>query len=173
MQITPISRPAKQQVINDRLAKIDTVSGKILIHQILQGDELVFDLDTYSRNESVIGISYEFIDQHNNMISSGSLDYDLNPIPASFALKDNYPNPFNPTTTIRYDLPTAALVNIVIYDITGREVARPLSTRKGAGYHSAIWNAKNFNGEHVAAGIYFYQIQTKEFVQTKKMLLLK
>ncbi|MEC7871718.1 MAG: Ig-like domain-containing protein [Candidatus Neomarinimicrobiota bacterium] len=173
MQITPISRPAKQQVINDRLAKIDTVSGKILIHQILQGDELAFDLNTYSRNESVVSISYEFIDHHNNMMSSGSLDYDLNPIPASFALKDNYPNPFNPTTTIRYDLPTAALVNIVIYDITGREVARPLSTRKGAGYHSAIWNAKNFNGEHVAAGIYFYQIQTKEFVQTKKMLLLK
>ena len=101
------------------------------------------------------------------------MDYKLKPIPATFALKDNYPNPFNPTTTIRYDLPAAALVNIVIYDITGREVARPLSTTQNPGYHSVIWNSKNFNGESVAAGIYFYQIQTKEFVQTKKMLLLK
>ncbi len=172
IQITAPS-PVKQQAINSRLAKIDTVSGKILIHQILNDDALTFDLNTYSRDESVISISYEFIDQHNNMVSSGSLDYELNPIPASFALKDNYPNPFNPTTTIRYDLPTAALVNIVIYDITGREVARLLSATQNAGYHSAIWNSKNFNGESVSAGIYFYQIQTKEFVQTKKMLLLK
>ena len=172
MKITPIGVLGIQG-INSRLSKIDTVSGKILIHQILNGDDIAFDLNPYSRDESNVAISYEFIDQNNNTISSGSLDYKLNPIPATFALKDNYPNPFNPTTTIRYDLPTSALVNIVIYDITGREVARPLSSMQNPGYHSVIWNSKNFNGESVAAGIYFYQIQTKEFVQTKKMLLLK
>ena len=172
MKITPIGALGIQG-INSRLSKIDTVSGKILIHQILNGDDIAFDLNPYSRDESNVAISYEFIDQNNNTISSGSLDYKLNPIPATFALKDNYPNPFNPTTTIRYDLPTSALVNIVIYDITGREVARPLSSMQNPGYHSVIWNSKNFNGESVAAGIYFYQIQTKEFVQTKKMLLLK
>ena len=172
MKIKPIG-PVGMQGINTRLSKIDTVSGKILIHQILNGDDITFDLNPYSQDESYIAISYEFVDQNNNMISSGSVDYKLKPIPATFALKDNYPNPFNPTTTIRYDLPAAALVNIVIYDITGREVARPLSTTQNPGYHSVIWNSKNFNGESVAAGIYFYQIQTKEFVQTKKMLLLK
>ena len=172
IKINPIG-PVGMQGIKNRLSKIDTVSGKILIHQILNGDDITFDLNPHSRDESNIAISYEFVDQNNNMISSGSVDYKLKPIPATFALKDNYPNPFNPLTTIRYDLPTAALVNIVIYDITGREVARPLSTTQNAGYHSAIWNSKNFNGESVAAGIYFYQIQTKEFVQTKKMLLLK
>ena len=172
MKIKPIG-PVGMQGINTRLSKIDTVSGKILIHQILNGDDITFDLNPHSRDESNIAISYEFVDQNNNMISSGSVDYKLKPIPATFALKDNYPNPFNPLTTIRYDLPTAALVNIVIYDITGREVARPLSSAQNPGYHSVIWNSKNFNGESVAAGIYFYQIQTKEFVQTKKMLLLK
>ena len=172
MKINPIG-PVGIQGIKNRLSKIDTVSGKILIHQILNGDDITFGLNPYSEDESNIAISYEFIDQNNNMISSGSVDYKLKPIPATFALKDNYPNPFNPSTTIRYDLPTAALVNIVIYDITGREVARPLSSAQNPGYHSVIWNSKNFNGESVAAGIYFYQIQTKEFVQTKKMLLLK
>ena len=162
-----------EQGANSRLSKIDTVSGRILLHQIVSDEEITFDLSSYSRNQSNLDISYQFVDQNNNTVSSGYLDYELKPIPGTFALKDNYPNPFNPSTTIRFDLPTDAMVNIIIYDITGREVARPLSTRKNAGYHSAVWNSKNFNGESVSAGIYFYQIQTKEFVRSKKMLLLK
>ena len=162
-----------EQGVNSRLSKIDTVSGKILLHQIVSDEEIVFDLNSYLRKHSNLAISYQFVDQNNNTISSGFLDYELKPIPGAFALKDNYPNPFNPSTTIRFDLPMDAMVNIIIYDITGREVARPLSTRKNAGYHSAVWNSKNFNGESVSAGIYFYQIQTKEFVRSKKMLLLK
>ena len=95
------------------------------------------------------------------------------PIPAQFALQDNYPNPFNPSTTIRYDIPNDAFINIVIYDITGREISRPISKRQSAGYHSTVWNGTNQKGEMQAAGIYFYQIQTKDFIKTKKMLFLK
>jgi hypothetical protein len=168
-----ISKLSNSESVNTRLSKVDTVMGRILIHQILTNDKIEFELDTYGRDESLLQISYEFIDKHNSVISAGSADYELKPIPARFALQDNYPNPFNPSTTIRYDIATSAFVDIVIYDITGREIARPISKQQSPGYHSAVWNGANQKGEMQAAGIYFYQIQTKEFVQTKKMLLLK
>jgi hypothetical protein len=168
-----ISKLSNSESVNTRLSKVDTVMGRILIHQILTNDKIEFELDTYGRDESLLQISYEFIDKYNSVISAGSADYELKPIPARFALQDNYPNPFNPSTTIRYDIATSAFVDIVIYDITGREIARPISKQQSPGYHSAVWNGANQKGEMQAAGIYFYQIQTKEFVQTKKMLLLK
>ena len=168
-----LSKLSNDKGINTRLSKVDTTSGRILIHQILSDDNIVFDLDTYGRSTSNLQVSYEFIDKNNTMISVGSLDYELKPIPAQFALQDNYPNPFNPSTTIRYDIPNDAFINIVIYDITGREIARPISKQQSAGYHSTVWNGTNQKGEMQAAGIYFYQIQTKDFIKTKKMLFLK
>ena len=167
------SKMSDSQTMNTRLSKVDTVSGRILIHQIVTNDEIEFEIDTYGRDNSLMQVSYEFIDKHNSVISSGSTDYELKPIPDRFALQDNYPNPFNPSTTIRYDIATSAFVDIVIYDITGREIARPISKHQNPGYHQTIWNGANQKGEMQSAGIYFYQIQTKEFVQTKKMLLLK
>tara|TARA_B100001250_G_scaffold86905_1_gene71853 strand:- start:1986 stop:2348 length:363 start_codon:yes stop_codon:yes gene_type:complete len=101
------------------------------------------------------------------------LDFELTPVPTEFALQQNYPNPFNPLTTINYNLPKASFVNLVIYDILGREVKRLISQEQQAGYHSLIWNSKDNFGRPVSAGIYFYQIQSKEFVKTKKMILLK
>ena len=167
------SKMSDSQNMNTRLSKVDTVSGRILIHQILTNDEIEFEIDTYGRDNSLMQVSYEFIDKHNSVISSGSTDYELKPIPDRFALQDNYPNPFNPSTTIRYDIATSAFVDIVIYDITGREIARPISKQQNPGYHQTIWNGANQKGEMQSAGIYFYQIQTNGFVQTKKMLLLK
>ncbi len=168
-----LSKLSNDKGINTRLSKVDTTSGRILIHQILSDDNIVFDLDTYGRSASSLQVFYEFIDKNNTMISKGSLDYELKPIPAQFALQDNYPNPFNPSTTIRYDIPNDAFINIVIYDITGREISRPISKQQSAGYHSTVWNGTNQKGETQAAGIYFYQIQTKDFIKTKKMLFLK
>jgi hypothetical protein len=96
-----------------------------------------------------------------------------NMIPEVFALHQNYPNPFNPITTLRYDLPENSLVNIIIYDLLGREVRTLVNTTQDAGFRSVIWNATNDYGKPVSAGVYLYQIQAGEFVQTKKMVLLK
>ena len=94
-------------------------------------------------------------------------------IPTVYALKDNYPNPFNPVTTLRYDLPENGLVNITIYDMLGREVKTLINQAQDAGYRSLIWDATNDYGKPVSAGIYLYQIQAGEYMQTKKMVLLK
>ena len=94
-------------------------------------------------------------------------------MPIEFSLYDNYPNPFNPKTTISFELSHNAFVNIAIYDMMGRKVNTLVSSQQTAGYKSVQWNATNDKGSPVSAGIYLYMIQTGEFNQTKKMVLLK
>ena len=94
-------------------------------------------------------------------------------VPVVYALHQNYPNPFNPITTLQYDLPEDAMVNITIYDMMGRIVSNLVSSQQNAGYKSTQWNATNNTGQPVSAGLYLYTIQAGKFRQTKKMVLLK
>ena len=94
-------------------------------------------------------------------------------IPVKYAFHQNYPNPFNPVTTLRYDIPENSHVNITIYDMLGRQVKTLINQTQDAGYRSVIWDATNDYGKLVSAGIYLYQIQAGEYMQTKKMVLLK
>ena len=100
--------------------------------------------------------------------SNQTIDY-----PVIFKLNNCYPNPFNPVTTLRYDLPENGLVNITVYDMLGREVKTLVNRTQDAGYKSVIWDATNDYGKPVSAGIYLYQIQVGDYMQTKKMVLLK
>jgi hypothetical protein len=88
--------------------------------------------------------------------------------PARFALEQNYPNPFNPATTIRYELPKATKVSLRIYNVLAQLVATLVNERQEPGYHQFQWNASN-----VPSGIYFYRLQAGDFVETKKLILLK
>ena len=94
-------------------------------------------------------------------------------IPITFALHQNYPNPFNPITSLRYDLPEQAQVTLTLYDLIGREVTQLVNTTQEAGYRSVQWDATDKTGKPVSAGVYLYQIRAGEFVQTRKMVLLK
>jgi len=96
-----------------------------------------------------------------------------NRIPQKYLLKDNYPNPFNPLTTIAYDLHQKSIVDITIYDMLGNVVNNLVNQKETYGYESIQWNATNNQGQPVAAGIYLYTIEAGEFRQTKKMVLLK
>ena len=91
----------------------------------------------------------------------------------SFQIYFNYPNPFNPITTLHYDLPEDKMVNITIYDIMGNVVRNLLQSKQLAGNKSIQWNATNDKNETVSAGIYLYTIDLGNFRKTKKMLLLK
>ncbi|MGA2623602.1 MAG: YCF48-related protein [Bacteroidota bacterium] len=96
--------------------------------------------------------------------------------PREFALRQNFPNPFNPSTTIQFDVPVQALVTVNIYNILGQRVVSPVSARQYApGSYSVVWNGANF-----ASGVYFYQLIAKDsetgsvrFLQVKKLVLLK
>ena len=108
-----------------------------------------------------------------NTMVIGTLSIDGKMIPDVFALHQNYPNPFNPVTTLRYDLPEDAMVNITIYDMIGRVVKTMVNSQQNAGFKSVRWDATNNAGSPVSAGLYLYMIQAGEFRQTKKMVLLK
>lgn len=97
-------------------------------------------------------------------ISSGN----LSEVPVSFLLDQNFPNPFNPTTTIRFSIPKRQNVNLSIYDLLGREVETLINMELEAGRHSVVFDAAGFAG-----GVYFYRMQTESFVSTKKFILLK
>ena len=94
-------------------------------------------------------------------------------LPITYNLYNAYPNPFNPATTIPYELLINGYVNITIYDMLGREVKTLVNQAQDAGYQSVVWNATNDYGKPVSAGIYLYQIQAGEYITTKKMVLLK
>ena len=94
-------------------------------------------------------------------------------IPDNYQLKDAYPNPFNPVTTIEYGIPEAAYVKILVYDLLGQKVKILEFSQKEAGYFTTQWDGTNQHGESVSAGMYFYRIRTGNFSDTKKIILLK
>ena len=88
--------------------------------------------------------------------------------PKEFKLEQNFPNPFNPTTTIQYQLPQDARVTLKIYDILGSEVATLVNEEQEAGYKEV-----QFTGSNIASGMYVYRLQAGEYISVKKMLMVK
>ena len=93
--------------------------------------------------------------------------------PSSFKLYSNFPNPFNPVTSLSYDLPKDSYVSIIIYDMLGNVINNLVKSNQSSGFKSVQWNATNNQGEPVSAGVYLYSIEAGNFRQTKKMILLK
>ena len=106
-------------------------------------------------------------------MGSGYDEILLSPVPEEFALHQNYPNPFNPITTIQYDIPYQTDIRLIIFDILGRQVVQLVDQTLDAGYHSTIWNGQDSFGLPVSAGVYFFQLQSNDFIKTQKMILLK
>jgi len=94
-------------------------------------------------------------------------------VPATFRLYANYPNPFNPSTTIRFDLPASGPVNLSIYALDGSRVATLVDGELPAGRHDAVWSGRNIRGQRAASGLYFYRIRTPQAVLTQRMMLVK
>ena len=129
------------------------------------GNEKVYDLDALQE----LGL-YQQMAVLNN--TTTSTDDDMIS-PNTYALYQNYPNPFNPSTTLNYYLPSSTSVRLIIYDMLGNVVNNLINANQSSGYKSVQWNATNNQGEPVSAGVYLYKIQAGDFVDTKKMILLK
>ena len=95
-------------------------------------------------------------------------DTDNSPLPEQYILLQNYPNPFNPTTTIKYSIPKSGEVSLIVYNLIGQEVIRLVNENQQQGNHQVKWNASN-----VASGMYIYRLQAGDYVETRKMVLLK
>ena len=94
-------------------------------------------------------------------------------VPQVFVLQPNFPNPFNPSTTIRYQLPVGSEVSLEIYDVLGQKVRTLVSGKQAAGFHRMVWDSRDDSGRQVAAGAYLYRLRAGDFTQVRKLMLLK
>jgi hypothetical protein len=104
---------------------------------------------------------------------NGSFEYSLEVkvevgAPQEFSLEQNYPNPFNPSTKIQYSVPQTSQVQIKVFDVIGNEIETLVNEEKPLGTYEITWYAEN-----LPSGVYFYQLKAREFIQTKKMILIK
>lgn len=146
---------------------------------ISQGDDpdsMMFDIDQ-DDNDPFFQIKLELNDAESTFKSQAAVPVTIGPpmpkrsgrlLPTEYSLDQNYPNPFNPVTTIRYKLPEASPVTLIIYDVLGKEVAKLVNEHKEAGAYSVTWDASN-----IASGTYFYTLTAGDVSVTKRLLLLK
>ncbi|MBN2088984.1 VCBS repeat-containing protein [candidate division KSB1 bacterium] len=131
-------------------------------------------ISTYGGTKTLTGWLDNFI------ITKGEIYYPPSAIdendfmnPAHFQLNQNFPNPFNPITQIKYHLPESGLVNLIIYNTLGQEVRTLVNEKQPAGIHQIYWNGNDNEGKIVVSGIYIYQISAGDFICQRKMVLLK
>jgi hypothetical protein len=136
------------------------------------------DLLTEANLDTLLNRTIKFC-ADTNFVTKVEDVYSVSTLPVRYYLHQNYPNPFNPNTIIKFDLPARSQVEVSIYDVNGKLVKKLINDQKEAGYHSVEWNGTDAYGRKVSSGIYFYRISAKnlrngsEFIQTKKMVLLK
>ena len=120
-----------------------------------------------SDEEYTVETEGEFVFQDNTLSTQNDIT------PHTFRLHQNYPNPFNPITTVIYEILEDSFVDITVYDMLGNVVNNLINANQSSGYKSIQWDATNNQGEPVSAGVYLYKIQAGDFIDTKKMILLK
>ena len=102
-----------------------------------------------------------------------NVSVDKNIIPKEYMLEQNFPNPFNPSTEIKFSIPKSENVSLFIYDLLGNEVKKIVDSKLKEGQYKYKWSGENNLGDKISAGMYFYKIQAGSFIKTKKMILLK
>jgi hypothetical protein len=109
-----------------------------------------------------------FIRSLSEIFSSVTSAESASPIPSNFSLEQNYPNPFNPSTTITFSLPVASRTSLRVFDLLGKEVAVLAQGELTAGVHACEWN-----GADLPSGVYLYRLETSQFAETRRLVLLK
>ena len=136
------------------VAELNAGRANILIHT-----------DLYAAGEIRGNLTFDFV--------SGVEVSDDGNAPAVLDLRDNYPNPFNPLTTIRFGVPQEERVLLDILDVRGRLISNLLNETRSAGYHTVVWDGLDNRGARVVSGAYFYRLTAGSFRETKRMVLIK
>jgi len=138
---------------------------------VLPTPELHFGFQNLTDTYEFLRISYSASDGNDQIVSEG---YNLlQTAPSSHRLGQSYPNPFNSSTIIEFDMPATETINMVILDVRGRVVRNLINNQERFGFQSVQWDAKNDDGDNVSSGVYFYQIRSSNFNAVGKLLYLK
>ncbi len=172
-----VPRWLKIQRVSDYLISSESADGQkwktLKTEKIKMQSEVQMGLVvTSGDNDSLCIVVFDNLSINGVLVSVEDEAKSMDLIPSEFTIS-NYPNPFNPTTTIKYSLPKTGKVTIEVYDITGSLIDELLSEKKNVGTHKVIWNGKNRNGLQVSSGIYFYKVQLDDQIKTAKMLFMK
>ena len=174
------------RMVNINNETINYYDGKDLLYPglIIKYSEILENLDEFQSAGATIYWSVDVTDGIDTVFSTdervifvigkyAALAVDETTIPNEYSLNQNYPNPFNPTTRIQYSLPKTGVVQISIYTLMGQKIATLVNRNMNAGTYIITWNGMDDLGNPAGAGLYLYQLQTKDFVKTRKMVLLK
>ena len=145
---------------NSEIAMSSVKGTQTTVILVMPRNGVLFEVDSEE-------FSIESVSAYNSSREANSVIAD------HFALMDAYPNPFNPSTTIKYQLPAAGEVKLVIYNLLGQEVRTLVQESMDAGFHSVVWDGMDEAGKQVASGIYIYRLSATDFNQTRRMMLLK
>jgi hypothetical protein len=149
----------------------------IQVYSNIEGEELTFKY--YNKSNDEVIEYMETLTFESNMIDwlDGFNTFSLNriarPAPEQYSLSDAYPNPFNPTTTLSFSVPTEGVVSLNIYNMTGQLVSTLIDGNLKQGYHSITWNGMDSNGHAVSSGMYIYSLKGEGVSITKKMVMIK
>lgn len=149
------------------VTRVEVVNNKIILpYKINLPFNSAFELS--ARGKKLIVFSPENIYWYIDTTVVSDIEFSAPDVPANAELLQNHPNPFNPSTTIRYSIPASGLVTIKLFDILGNEIASLVNEEKPAGNYEI-----KFNAAKLSSGVYFYCLQAGSFVKTKKMILMK
>jgi len=136
-------------------------------------DDAVFQTEVYTYTVTATDFGLNESDRAVPLSLSATAVEEVVELPTEFALKPNYPNPFNPETTIEFALPKTSKVTLTIYNLTGQLIQELVKAEYSAGYQRVIWNGRDFNGNSVGSGVYIYTLKADNFSQTRKMILMR
>ncbi len=160
------------QVTSDFTFTYNAVNNDELIYNYLEG--ILYSYPSFGTTNTLNGswvqeeVEFEPYEIKVLQLVSGALSTESTGRPDDFKLNQNYPNPFNPTSTISFYLPQASEVKLQVFDITGRLVSTLVNEKRIAGSHSV-----QFEGANLSSGVYFYRLEARDFISTKKMTLIK
>ncbi len=155
--------------------KVSPDSGAIFVVEYMVSDSITESTSTEVRfvegiaaDSSLATVSFEYIDGLVEISPFVGVVDTASTIPRSFLLSQNYPNPFNPSTTIHFEIPASTHVALKVYNILGQEAMTVVNERREPGVYNVVIDASD-----MASGVYFYRLVAGDFIQTKKMLLIK
>lgn len=159
----PSDNNGSDSAITFRKSRLDSIARELGF----SGDSVITTcrLTAYNGLDSVVSSNNLLVTLKSTSVGIQNIS---SQIPDKYKLENNFPNPFNPATNIKFQIPEKSFTSIVIYDLLGREVITLLSEELNAGYYNFQFNAENLN-----SGIYFYSLRTEKFSETKRMVLVK